>query len=79
MQLASWLITGVARCTHDIKSRISKEKAGFTEKKTLFTSKFNFIFSKKLVKCYHWSLISYGAETLTLQKIVQKCLGNFEM
>jgi hypothetical protein len=54
------------------------KKQGSPKRKTLSTSKFDLIFSKELAKCYLWSL-SYGAETLTLQKIVQKCLGNFEM
>jgi len=55
------------------------EKARFTEKKTLSTSKFDLIFSKELMKCYLWSISFYGAETLKRQKIDQKCLGNFEM
>jgi hypothetical protein len=35
--------------------------------------------SKKLIKFYIWSIAFYGAETLTLWKTDQKCLGNFEM
>jgi hypothetical protein len=54
-------------------------KARFTEKKTLSTSKFDLIFSKELMKWHLWSISFYGAETLKLQKIVHKCLGNFEM
>jgi hypothetical protein len=54
-------------------------KARFTEKKTLSTRKFDLTFSKELVKCHLWSISFYGAEILKLQKIVQKCLGNFEM
>jgi hypothetical protein len=33
------LITGDARCTREIKSRIDMTKAAFNRKKTLFTNK----------------------------------------
>jgi hypothetical protein len=39
------MITNSARCTREIKSRIAMEKAEFT-------SKLDFNFKKKLVKCY---------------------------
>jgi len=79
IQLASWLITSDARFAHEIKSRIAMAKARFTEKKILSTSKFDLIFSKELMKCHFWSIYFYGAETLKLQSVVQKCLGNFDM
>jgi hypothetical protein len=56
---------------------VAKER--FTEKKTLSTSKFDLVFSKELMKCHLWSISFCGAENLKLQKIVQNCLGNFEM
>jgi hypothetical protein len=34
---------------------------------------------KKLVICYTWSILLYGAERWTLRKIDQKYLENFEM
>jgi hypothetical protein len=34
---------------------------------------------KKLVKCYIWSIASYGVETCTIRKVDQKYLGSFEM
>jgi len=34
---------------------------------------------KELVDCYIWSIAFYGAETLMLQKIDQKCMEGFEM
>jgi hypothetical protein len=34
---------------------------------------------KKLVKCYIWSIDSYGAETWTLRAVDQKHLESFEM
>jgi hypothetical protein len=42
-------------------------KAEFNCKKTVFTSKLNLNFRKKLVKCYVWSIALYGAETWTLK------------
>jgi hypothetical protein len=35
--------------------------------------------SKKLVKCYIWSITLYGAETWTLRAVDQKHLGSFKM
>jgi hypothetical protein len=48
-------------------------------KKNLFTSKLDLNLSKKLVKCYIWSIALYGAETWTLRKMDQKYLESFEM
>jgi hypothetical protein len=63
------MITNNARCTHEIKSRIAMAKAAFNKKKVLFTSKLDLNLRKKLVKCYIWSIASYGAETWTLQTV----------
>jgi hypothetical protein len=41
-----------ARCTREIKARIAMAKAALNKKKTLFTSKLDLEFRKKLVKCY---------------------------
>jgi len=46
-----------------IKSRTAMAKAAFNKKKTLFTSTLDLNFRKKLVKCYIWSMVFYGAET----------------
>jgi hypothetical protein len=55
------MITNDARCTREIKSRITMAKAAFNKKQTLFTSKLDFNLRKKLVKCYIWSIALYGA------------------
>jgi len=34
---------------------------------------------KKLIKCYIWSMVLYGAETPTLRALDHKRLGSFEM
>jgi hypothetical protein len=50
------MVTNDARCTREIKGRITMAKAAFNRKKTLFTSKFDLELRKKLVKCYIWSI-----------------------
>jgi len=47
-------------------------KAAFHKKKTLFTSKLDLNLRKKLVKCYIWSMASYGAKTWTLRAADKK-------
>jgi hypothetical protein len=47
--------------------------------KALFTSKLDLNLRKKLVKCYIWSMASYGAETWTIRAADQKYLESSEM
>jgi hypothetical protein len=63
------MITNDARCTREIKASIAMAKAEFKKKKTMFTSKLDLELRKKLVKCYIWSIASYGEETFTFRKI----------
>ena len=42
-------------------------KAAFNKKRTLFTGTLDLELRKELVKCYVWSIASYGAETWTLR------------
>jgi hypothetical protein len=60
-------------------SRISMAKAAFTKNDTLFTSKLDLDFRKKVVKCYIWSIGLYGAENCTFRKVDHKYLERFEM
>jgi hypothetical protein len=46
-------------------------KAAFNNNRALFASKMNLQLSKKLVKCYIWSIALYVAETLTFRAIDQ--------
>jgi hypothetical protein len=55
------------------KAALSKKK------KTLFTSKLDLNLREKLIKCYIWSMVLYGAETWTLRAADQKYLEGFEM
>ena len=72
------MLTNDGRCTCEIKSRIVMAKAAFN-KKTLFTNKLDLNLRKKLVKCYIWNMVSYGAETWTLRAADQKYLESPEM
>jgi hypothetical protein len=72
------MITNNTGCTREIKSRIAKVTATFN-KRALFTSKLDLNLSKKLVKCYIWSIDVYGTTTWTLRKVDQKYLQSFEM
>ena len=54
-------------------------KVAFNKKMTLFTGKLDLDLRKKLVKCYIWSIVLYGAETWTLRAADQKYLESSEM
>jgi hypothetical protein len=49
-------------------------KAAFDRKKTLFTSNLDLNLRNKLVKCYIWSIVLYGAEAWALRKVHHKYL-----
>jgi len=59
--------------------RIVIAKAAFNKKRALFTSTLDLKLTKKLAKCYIWSIALYGAETWTLRAADQKHLESFEM
>jgi hypothetical protein len=73
------MLTNDGRCMCEIKSRISIAKAVFDKKKILFTSKLDLNLTKKLVRCYIWSMTLYGAETWTLRAADQEYQECFEM
>jgi hypothetical protein len=72
-------LTDVARCTCEIKSRISMAKAEFNNKRVHYPSKMDLELRKKLVKSNIWSIALYGAETGMLRAVDQKNLKSFEM
>jgi hypothetical protein len=72
------MMTNDAMCTRVIKSRIFMEKVAFN-KKFLFTSKLDSNLMRRLVKCYIWSTVLYGAENWTLREAdKKKYFGSFE-
>jgi len=73
------ILTNDEKCTFEIKCRIAMVKVAFNKKRTLFTRKLDLELRKKLVKCYVWSIVLYGAETWTIRAVDQKKLESFEM
>jgi hypothetical protein len=73
------MLTNDRRCTCEIKSKIGTAKVAFNKKRALFNGKMDIALRKKLLKCYIWSIASYGTETWTLWAVDQKHLGSFEM
>ena len=71
--------TNGGRCTCEFKYRIAMAKAAFNKKRTLFTNTLDLELRKKLVKCYVWSIASYGAETWTLRAVDQKHVESFKI
>jgi hypothetical protein len=49
------------------------------KRRRIFMSQLDLRLTKKLVKCYIWSIALYGAETWTVRKVDQKYLESFEM
>jgi len=58
---------------------IAMAKAAFNKKRILFTSTLGLELSKKILKCYVWSIALYGAETWTFRAVDQKHLEIFKM
>ena len=55
------------KCSSEIRKRIAMAKAAFTDLSNILTNKTLHINSKKrLIKCYIWSLLTYGCESWTL-------------
>jgi hypothetical protein len=63
----------------EIKSRIAMAKAAFNKKRAHFTSTLDLKLRKKLLKCYIWGIVLYGAETWIIRTVDQKHLESCEM
>jgi len=61
-----------------VKLGTAVAKATFNKKKAQFTSTLDLEMRKKLVKCYIWSIVLYGAETWTLRAVDQKHLESLK-
>ena len=55
------------------------EKEAFNRQRSIFCGPLEKELPKRLVKCFVWSLVLYGAETWTLRRNEQKRLETFEM
>ena len=76
--LGSW-ITKDMRCSTEIKTRIAMAKEGFNRKRRLLCGPLEKELRKRLVKCYIWSVLLYGAETWSLRKEEIKRIEAMEM
>ena len=54
-------------------------KETFNRKRSIFCGPLEKELRKRLVKCFAWSVVLYGAETWTLRRNEQKQLEAFEM
>jgi hypothetical protein len=70
-------ITNVARCTREIKFRISMAKTAFNKIKTPFTSKMELHLRKKLATCYVGSIAFVWCWNLDTSEGRSEMSGNF--
>jgi len=66
------MMTNDARCTQEIKARISMAPVAFNKKKALFTSKMGLSVMKKLIKRCIFSIALNDAETSTFRTVYHK-------
>ena len=66
-------------CCQEVKQRIAMAKEPFNRKRSDFYGPLENELRKRLVKCFVWSVVLYGAETWTLRRNEQKQLEGFEM
>jgi len=66
------MVTNDARCTYEIKSRISRAKAAFSKKRVIFARKLVVNLRNELVMCNIWNIYWYGAETGIFMKVDKK-------
>ena len=73
-------ITEDGRCEEEIKRRINIAKTTFTKMTKVLTSrKIPLNTRKRILKCYVWSTLQYGAETWTITESMAKKIAAFEM
>ena len=72
-------ISSNLNCCQGVKQRIAMAKEAFNRKRSIFWGPLEEELSKRLVKCFVWSVALYGAETWTLPRNEQKRLEAFQM
>ena len=73
------VLTRDGYCTREIKTRIAIAQEVLKRKMSLLTCKLNIELTKKLVRCYVWSIALYGSETWRVRKLERRNLESFEM
>ena len=67
------LVISDGRCNTEIKSRIGKAKTQFGKLKTfLCNTKINMDVRKRMLQCYVWPVLLYGAEAWTLNEDMKR-------
>ena len=72
-------ISSKTNCCQEVKQRIAMAKEAFNRKRSIFRGPLEKELRKRLVKCFVWSVVLYGAETWTLRQNEQNQLEAFEM
>ena len=62
-------------CCQEVKQRIAMAKEAFNRKRSIFCRPLEKELRKRLVKCFVWSVVLYGAETCTLRWNEKKLLS----
>ena len=65
-------ISSNMNCCQEVKQRIAMAKEAFNRKRSIFCGPLEKELRKRLVKCFVWSVVLYGAETWTLRRNKQK-------
>ena len=74
------LITDNGKCESEIKRRIEIARGAFNNiSKVIRSTKISISTRLRLIKCYVWSALSYGAETWTISKTLAGRINAFEM
>ena len=64
--------TSNMNCCQEVKQRMAMAKEAFNRKRRIFCGPLEKELRKRLVKCFVWSVVLYGAETRTLRRNEQK-------
>ena len=76
----SYLITDNGKFDSEIKRRIEIARGAFNNiSKVITSTKISTSTRLRLIKCYVWSTLSYGAETWTISKTLAGRINAFEM
>ena len=72
------VITDDGYTLEDVKTRIATAKKKFIEKRDILSSEIDINIRKRITKAV-WSTATYGAETWTMSKEIERRLQSFEM
>ena len=76
--LGSW-ITEDGKCDQEIKTRIGMAKDAFWKQKELLRRDLNLKVKQRILQCYVFSVLTYAAETWTMNKRAWKYIKAFEL